>query len=89
MERIGLIGAGYWGANIAASFEATGNAEIAWICDLDEARAKRLTVRRPRAQATRSLDDIFTDKTVGASAPLDCIPGARYETILRWPTPTT
>jgi len=68
MERIGLIGAGYWGANIAASFEATGNAEIAWVCDLDEARAKRLTVRRPRARATRSLDDIFADAAVGAVA---------------------
>jgi len=68
MERIGLIGAGYWGANIAASFEATGSAEIAWVCDTDERRAARLTARRPHAKVTRLLDDVFADPTVNGVA---------------------
>lgn len=68
MERIGLIGAGYWGANIAASLEATGAAEIAWICDLDESRAARLAAGRPKAKATRVLDQVLSDSSIRAVA---------------------
>jgi predicted dehydrogenase len=68
MERIGLIGAGYWGANIAASFEATNSAEIAWICDIDKVRADHLAVSRPQAHTTGLLDDVLGDLSISAVA---------------------
>jgi predicted dehydrogenase len=68
MERIALIGAGYWGANIATSFEATGAAEIAWICDVEQARADKLATCRPHARTTRMLDDVLGDSLVSAVA---------------------
>jgi predicted dehydrogenase len=68
MERIGLIGAGYWGANLATSFEATRAAEIAWICDLEEWRAKALAANRPHARTTTELDDVLDDLTISAVA---------------------
>jgi predicted dehydrogenase len=68
MERVGLIGAGYWGANVAASFEATRAAEIAWICDTEKARANDLASCRPHARATELLDDVLGDLSVAAVA---------------------
>jgi predicted dehydrogenase len=67
MIRIGLIGAGYWGANIAASLEATREAEIAWVCDVEEARANQLAKGRT-ARSTRMLDDVLGDSSISAIA---------------------
>ena len=68
MVRIGLIGAGYWGSNVAASFEATRSAEIAWICDVEEDRANRFATDRPHAQTTKMLKDVLEDASVSAVA---------------------
>jgi len=41
MIKIGIIGYGYWGPNIARNFNACDNAQLVSICDLDEERLKR------------------------------------------------
>jgi len=40
MIKIGIIGYGYWGPNIARNFNACENAKLVSICDLDEKRLK-------------------------------------------------
>lgn len=40
MVKIGIIGYGYWGPNIARNFNASENAQVVSICDLDEPRLK-------------------------------------------------
>lgn len=68
MYRIGLIGTGYWGANIAASFEATGEAVIRWLCDAELGRTHALAVRRPGVLTTDRLADVLEDPAVDAVA---------------------
>jgi predicted dehydrogenase len=58
----------YWGANLATSFEATRTAEIAWICDVEEARAKQLAAHRPMARTATRVDDVLDDPSVSAVA---------------------
>jgi len=41
MIKIGIIGYGYWGPNIARNFNVCENAQLVSICDLDEKRLKK------------------------------------------------
>jgi len=66
--KIGLVGVGQWGPNVARSFELTGRAAIRWVCDLDEEKGRRVAARLPGAQATKSLDDILKDPDLQAVA---------------------
>lgn len=40
--RVALIGAGYWGPNLARNFRGSPDWELAAVCDLDEERARRV-----------------------------------------------
>ncbi len=66
MHQIALVGTGYWGTNIATSFEATGRAEIRWLCDLDPKNLAAIAARRPDARTTANLDHVLNDDEVEA-----------------------
>lgn len=40
--RVAVVGAGYWGPNLARNFRASDDWELAVVCDLDEARARKV-----------------------------------------------
>ena len=66
MHQIALVGTGYWGTNIATSFEATGRAAIRWLCDLDPKNLAAIAARRPDARTTANLDHVLNDDAVEA-----------------------
>lgn len=68
MLNIGLIGAGYWGPNIAKSFDLTRNAQVGWLCDLNPASLDRIADRYPRAKTTTDVAEVLNDPDVGAVA---------------------
>jgi predicted dehydrogenase len=68
MHQIALIGTGYWGANIAPSFEATGRAEIRWLCDLNPDNLAAVSKRRPQVRTSGSLEEVLADDAVEAVA---------------------
>lgn len=68
MINVGLIGVGYWGPNLAKSFELTQNATIKWLCDLNKEQLQRIANRYPDARATFDLQDIINDSSVDAVA---------------------
>jgi predicted dehydrogenase len=66
--RVGVIGYGYWGPNLARNFMETAGCEVAAVCD---ARAERLAVaarRHPTSRFTKEPEDLFGDMTVDAVA---------------------
>jgi predicted dehydrogenase len=64
--RVGVVGLGYWGPNLARNFDKLPGAELRWICDSsDEARA-RWTPQFPGARETASFDDLLNDPEVDA-----------------------
>ena len=40
-KRVGVVGLGYWGPNIARNLDALEGCELAWCCDADEASRAR------------------------------------------------
>lgn len=66
--RVGVVGLGYWGPNLARVLVETPGVELAWLCDLDESRLGRLTLRYPAARTTTDLDDLLADASLDAIA---------------------
>jgi predicted dehydrogenase len=64
VARIGQVGLGYWGPNLARNFDDL--AELAWLCDLDEALLERYAARHPRARTTHRYEDLLEDRSVDA-----------------------
>jgi predicted dehydrogenase len=53
--RVGVVGLGYWGPNLARNFAALPDCELAWCCDASAEVRERLA---PLFAATRFTDDI-------------------------------
>jgi predicted dehydrogenase len=62
--RIGVVGLNYWGPNLVRNFD--GLAELAWLCDLDDAHLAPLAKRYPHARATTALADMLADESLDA-----------------------
>jgi predicted dehydrogenase len=65
--RIGLVGLGYWGANLLRALMERDDAAVVAICDLDPTRLERLARRYPEPRATTSVDDLLKDPTLNAT----------------------
>src|SRR5262245_19581864 len=64
--RIGIIGYGYWGPNLARNFAEMEGVELAWCAD---GRGERLALakrRFPWIQVSESADALFADESVEA-----------------------
>ncbi|MEA2335596.1 MAG: hypothetical protein QOG40_2086 [Solirubrobacteraceae bacterium] len=64
--RLGVVGLGYWGPNIARNFAAIGGCELRWLCDSDAAARDRLAASFPGARATGELDRLLEDEELDA-----------------------
>jgi predicted dehydrogenase len=69
-ERIGVavVGAGYWGPNLIRNFGGSDDFDLRWVCDLDEARARKVLGPNSTVRVTASLDEVLDDPAVGAVA---------------------
>lgn len=65
---IGVIGAGYWGPNLARNFRASAHWTLAAICDLDEQRAQRVADGIGGVAVTTRMDDLLQDPSIDAVA---------------------
>lgn len=63
-----VVGAGYWGPNLARNFRASGDWDLAGICDLDFDRAQKIADSIGEVPVTASLDEVLADPTVDAVA---------------------
>jgi len=66
--RIGVVGLGYWGPNLARNFDRLPDAELAWICDASEDARARWSREFPNARATPELADLLADDSLDAVA---------------------
>jgi predicted dehydrogenase len=64
VARIGQVGLGYWGPNLARNFDEL--AELAWLCDLDAALLARYAGRHPGARTTDRYENLLEDPSVDA-----------------------
>jgi predicted dehydrogenase len=66
--KVGVIGYGYWGPNLARALFEVGTARIASISDRRPEALARAAVRHPDAQLTEDYRDILGDPTIDAVA---------------------
>jgi predicted dehydrogenase len=64
--RVGVVGLGYWGPNLARNLAAIGGCELRWLCDADAQARERLALTFPGAQATGALEDLLEDEELDA-----------------------
>jgi predicted dehydrogenase len=66
--RIAVIGAGYWGPNLARNFRASPDWNLVAICDLDAVRAQRVAEGVGSVRVETSLDAVLSAPDVDAIA---------------------
>ena len=65
---IAVIGAGYWGPNLVRNAQATPGLRLEYLCDLDEARARKVLGEYSTVRTSSSLDQVLADPAVDAIA---------------------
>ena len=66
--RIAVVGAGYWGPNLARNFSASSDWELVAICDLDRARADALSAVVGGVAVYTDLDQLLARDDLDAVA---------------------
>ena len=64
--RVGVVGLGYWGPNLARNFDQLPDAELAWLCDGSQDALDRWTARFPGVRGTTDIGELLADDTVDA-----------------------
>jgi predicted dehydrogenase len=62
--RVGLVGLGYWGPNLARNFDNI--AELAWLCDVDDEHRAPFEARYPSARGTADYTQLLEDPALDA-----------------------
>ena len=66
--RIGVVGAGYWGPNLARNFRSSPDWDLVAICDLDGERAQRLADQVGGVRVVTDLDELLLSDDIDAIA---------------------
>ena len=66
--RVGVVGYGYWGPNVARNFSETPGARLVACCDLQPERLERATARYPAIQVTDDYEALLADDRLDAVA---------------------
>ncbi len=66
MTGIAVVGAGHWGKNLVRNFAALPDADLRYVCDLDEEIRGRMASLYPGVQVTRDVDRVLADPAVEA-----------------------
>ena len=72
--RVGVVGLGYWGPNLARNFDRLPDAELAYCCDLEEANRAKARGLFPNAVVTDDLDEVLGDETLDAVVVATSVP---------------
>jgi predicted dehydrogenase len=63
--RVGLVGTGYWGPNLAHSLISAG-ATLSWLCDRDGERLGKFAERYPDARRAQNMQELLGDSALDA-----------------------
>ena len=68
MHSIAVIGAGYWGPNLIRNFRANPAWDLVAVCDLDEARARKVVGARSTVEVETSVERLLARDDIDAVA---------------------
>jgi predicted dehydrogenase len=64
--RVGVVGLGYWGPNLARNLGAIPGCEVSWLCDASEEARAKLERSFPGARSTEVIGDLLDDEELDA-----------------------
>jgi predicted dehydrogenase len=64
--RVGVVGLGYWGPNLARNFDRFADAELGWLCDESAERLAQQAAAFPGVRTTAALEDLLADDRLDA-----------------------
>jgi predicted dehydrogenase len=64
--RVGIVGLGYWGPNLARNFAAIAGCEVSWLCDASAPARARLEPTFPGARTSDDLEPLLADPDLDA-----------------------
>jgi predicted dehydrogenase len=64
--RVGVVGLGYWGPNLARNLAAIPGCELAWLCDASAPAREKLAPLFPTARQTAEIEDLLGDEQLDA-----------------------
>jgi predicted dehydrogenase len=64
--RVGVVGLGYWGPNLARNFDALPGCELVWLCDGRPEELERVGAAHPQARRTTEYGDLLADAELDA-----------------------
>jgi predicted dehydrogenase len=68
VTRVGVVGLGYWGPNLARNFDRLPEADLAWLCDESAGTLERVGRAFPGARTTGALEELLRDESLDAVA---------------------
>jgi len=66
MIQVAVVGVGGWGKNLARNYFQIPDANLRYVCDLDEKKLEAIGAQCPGAEATMSFDDVIADPELDA-----------------------
>ena len=72
--RIGVVGLGYWGPNIARNFAAIPGCELVWCCDSSPDALDRAARQFPGVRVTDDVEELLADPELDAVAVATPVP---------------
>jgi predicted dehydrogenase len=72
--RVGVVGLGYWGPNLARNFDRLADAELAFCCDLDEGNLAKARSLYPDAVVTDDYGRLLADDSLDAVVVATSVP---------------
>lgn len=64
--RVGVVGLGYWGPNLARNFDGLPGCELAWLCDGRAEELERVGAAHPGVRQTTEMGDLLADPDLDA-----------------------
>jgi predicted dehydrogenase len=64
--RVGVVGLGHWGPNLARNFDLLPESQLAWICDASETALERVGTAFPEARRSTELEHLLGDESLDA-----------------------
>ena len=72
--KVGVVGLGYWGPNLARNLGALPGCDVVWCCDGRASARQKFEPMFPRARFTDELEDLLNDPTLDAVAVATPVP---------------
>jgi len=72
--RVGVVGLGYWGPNLARNFDRLPGAELAYCCDLDQANLDKARSLYPNTMVTDEYAQLLGDDALDAIVVATSVP---------------